>query len=239
MSYTIIIIANYLYRTWANVIFTSQKRTGAVFLAVFALGGCSALPDKPTRATVYDFGPGAVALQPASRQASSPVLPALPVLPTLPTLALDEVQAGAALDSTAVLYRLAYADAQALRPYAQARWSMTPAQLLRQRLREHLGQRRAVLNAADGSASTAPILLRIELEEFSQLFETPSISTGLLRLRATALQPSSQGERLLGQRSFTVQRPSPSADATGGVRALTAASDAAIEEIDLWLQQLR
>ena len=231
-----------------------------MFLAVFALAGCSALPDRPARATVYDFGPGAGALQPASRQAS---------LPVLPTLALDEVQASAALDSTAVLYRLAYADAQALRPYAQARWSMTPAQLLRQRLREHLGQRRAVLNAAEGSASmvpgagaaansalsttpsttqatatttgpaTAPTVLRIELEEFSQLFESPATSIGLLRLRATALQPSLRGERLLGQRSFIVQRPSPSADAAGGVRALTAATDAVVEEIDQWLQQLR
>ena len=238
-------------------------RLAALAVSV-VLTGCSALPDKPTRATVYDFGPGAVATQPANREAL------LPALPTLPTLALDEVQSSAALDSTALLYRLAYADAQALRPYAQARWSMTPAQLLRQRLREHLGLRRAVLNSGEGSASmtsgagsaTAPtaaiagsvgapgigpattsatpaILLRIELEEFSQLFESPSASTGLLRLRATTVQPSPQGEKLLGQRSFIVQRPAPSADAAGGVRALTAATDAVVQEIDQWLQQLR
>jgi cholesterol transport system auxiliary component len=202
-------------------------------LAVFAvLTGCSALPDKPTRATVYDFGPGAVALQQANRAASSP---------TLATVVLDEVQSSAALDSTALLYRLAFADAQALKPYAQARWSMNPAQLLRQRLREHLGQRRAVLNVGEGSAgaATTPVLLRVELEEFSQLFDSPSASTGLLRLRATALQSSPQGEKLMGQRSFIVQRPAPSADAAGGVRALTAATDAAVEEIDQWLQQLR
>ena len=285
ISQTIINIANYLYSTWEKCFFTSHKRFAAVFLAVFALAGCSALPDKPARATVYDFGPGAVALRSASRQPPLPnALPsASPPVFTLAPLALDEVQASAALDSTAVLYRLAYADAQALRPYAQARWSMTPAQLLRQRLREHLGLRRAVLNAGEGSATvasamaivsgvgslggvgsvgslgavgganavgasaagsaavpaTAPALLRIELEEFSQLFESPTASTGLLRLRATAVQPSAQGERLMGQRSFIVQRPDPSADAAGGVRALTAATDAAVEEIDQWLQQLR
>jgi cholesterol transport system auxiliary component len=205
------------------------------------LTGCSALPDKPTRANVYDFGPGAVAYLPANRMAP------------LPTLALDEVQASAALDSTAVLYRLAYADAQALKPYAQARWSMTPAQLLRQRLREHLGLRRAVLNAGEGSApaastatgaaspsqSSVPMLLRVELEEFSQLFESATASTGLVRLRATAVQASPLGEKLLGQRSFIVQRPAPSADAAGGVRALAAATDAAVQEIDQWLQQLQ
>ncbi len=278
VPYTTKNIANYLYRTWAKCLFCYQIRFSTVFLAAFVLSGCSALPDKPTRATVYDFGPGAVALQLANIQPSNrqPPVSNLPSSFALAPLALDEVQASAALDSTAVLYRLAYADAQALRPYAQARWSMTPAQLLRQRLREHLGLRRAVLNVGEGSASiasgaasasaagataagvisvgtnaavsaalpapapaTAPALLRIELEEFSQLFESPTASTGLLRLRATAVQPSPQGERLMGQRSFIVQRPAPSADAAGGVRALTAATDAAVDEIDQWLQQLR
>lgn len=268
MPNTTINIANYVYWTRARGIFYPLRRVAATFLTPLALSavlaGCSALPDKPTRATVYDFGPGAVATQPANRAAPSPMLA---------PLALDEVQSSAALDSTALLYRLAYADAQALRPYAQARWSMTPAQLLRQRLREHLGQRRAVLNVGEGSASLARgagsvaaatavtaaaagstgatgsspatasatplMLLRVELEEFSQLFESPSASTGLLRLRATAVQPSPQGEKLLGQRSFVVQRTAPSADAAGGVRALTAATDAAVLEVDQWLQQLR
>ena len=54
--------------------------------------------------------------------------------------------------SNAVLYRLAYSDAQQLRPYSQARWSQPPAQLLQQRLREQLGQRRPVLTADQGAA---------------------------------------------------------------------------------------
>ncbi|MGH8847963.1 MAG: ABC-type transport auxiliary lipoprotein family protein, partial [Polaromonas sp.] len=80
----------------------------------WVLGGCS-LPDKPTRATLYDFGPGTLAPQPATHQAP---------LPTLAPLALDEISTpGGALDNMAVLYRLGYADAQQLRPYSQARWS--------------------------------------------------------------------------------------------------------------------
>ena len=77
------------------------------------------------------------------------------------------------------------------------RWSMPPAQLLRQRLREQL----------------SPMTLRVELEEFSQLFEAPDQSVGLLRLRATLVQPGPSGEKWLAQRSVTVQRPAPSADA--------------------------
>jgi cholesterol transport system auxiliary component len=149
------------------------------------------------------------------------------------------VQAASALDSTAVLYRLAYSDAQQLRPYTQARWSMPPAELLRQRMREQLGQRRAVFHAFDGLlVATSGLTLRLELDEFSQLFESTDRSVGLIRMRATLGEVhAGSKERLVAQRSFVVQRPSTSADAAGGVRAMTAATDAAIEEIDQWVQQ--
>ena len=193
----------------------------AVLLGLMILGGC-ALPEKPLRPAVYDFGPGLTSAT-SDRLAAG-----------MPALALAEVEAPAALDSTAVLYRLAYADARQLRPYAQARWSMTPAQLLRQRLREALAQQRPVLNAGEGGGNT---LLRVELEEFSQLFEAPERSVGLLRLRATLLSVGPTGERLLAQRSVVVQRPATAADAAGGVRALAQASDAATTELVQWLQQ--
>jgi len=41
----------------------------------------------------------------------------------------------------------------------------------------------------------------------------------------------------VAQRSFDVQRPAPTADAAGGVRALSAASEAAAQEIAAWLRQ--
>lgn len=202
-----------------------------ICLIVAALGGC-ALPDKPTRATMYDFGPGLLATAPSARLA--------PLAP----LAIDDIStAGGALDNMAVLYRLGYADDQQLRPYSKARWSMPAAQLVRQRLREQLSQRRTVFNARESVAlnrsqgSILPLLLRLQLEEFSQLFSTPESSVGLVRLRATLVELTPAGEKLLGQRSVVVQRPAPSADAAGGVRALTVATDAAIEELEQWLQQ--
>ena len=201
-----------------------------------ALGGC-ALADKPQRAAVYDFGPG----DPAEAPATNP--PAASLAP----LALAEVEAPPALDNTALVYRLAYDDVQQLRPYAHTRWSMPPAQLLRQRLRAHLGLRRAVLNPGEGAVASHPApgadagvrLLRVELEEFSQVFESSTRSAGLVRLRATVVRPTAAGEILLAQRVFSAQRPAPSADAAGGVRALTQATDSAIRELDQWLQQPR
>jgi cholesterol transport system auxiliary component len=212
----------------------SSRAAGLVcaLLAALALGACSGLPDKPTRATMYDFGPGPLTTPPTTRQAP------------LPALALDDISTpGGVLDNMAVLYRLGYADAQQLRPYSQARWSMPPAQLVRQRVRLQLGQRRAVFEAGASVAlnrsqnAVLPLLLRLDLEEFSHLFTAPTTSVGLIRLRATLVEVTPAGDKLIGQRNVIVQRPAPSSDAPGGVQALTAATDAAIEEIDQWLQQ--
>jgi len=197
----------------------------ALFLVFFVgLTGC-ALPDKAARPASYDFGPGPQAVAAGDRRA------------LLPALLLAEVQTSPALSGNAMLYRLLYADAQHLQPYSLARWSMPPAELLRQRLADTLGQRRALLGPDSGGTATGTTTLRLSLEEFSQLFDSPQQSRGLLRLRATLSQTGPAGEQLLAQRSVIVQRPAPSADAAGGVRALSAATDAAAEELVGWLAQ--
>ncbi len=215
----------------------SSNRFSALGLVLFAtliLTACAALPDKPVRAVTYDFGPGAVVATAIQTSNASQALP---------PIALAEIESSAAINSSGVLYRLMYFNAQELRPYAQARWSMPPAQLLRQRLSAQLGKSRAVLNpgeAIGGAAGNAsPWAVRLELDEFSQLFQSTTASVGLLRLRATVVQPALQGEKLLGQRTFVVQRPASSADVAGGVQALSNASDVVVLEIDQWLQTLQ
>jgi cholesterol transport system auxiliary component len=185
------------------------------------LSGC-AVPERGPAPVLYDFGDRPVAEAPA---------PSGSVLPSLAT----SVQSAAALDGTAMFYRLAYADERQLRAYAQARWAMPPAELVQQRLREILSQQRVVLKPGEGGQ----LLLQIELDEFSQVFESPGQSSGLLRLRATVLKATPGGDRLLAQRSLRVQRPASSAGAAGGVRALSAATDAAVTELAQWLQPLR
>ena len=206
------------------------RRTHALaFAAAVLLAACSALPSKPVQRTLYDFGP--LAAPPAAVAASTAAL----VLP--------DVEAGGALDSTALLYRLGYEDAHALRPYAYARWSASPALLVGQRLRAILGRDRPVLDASAAAAlsrrggTTAPPVLRVELEEFSQVFDSTTASRGVLRLRCTLLENTAGGERLIAQRTFEVERPAPTADASGGVHALAAATDAAAGEIGSWLRQ--
>lgn len=202
----------------------------AVFVSIF-LVGCAALPAPPVRPVLYDFGPG---LQvPAASVTQAP----------LPPLALETVDNASLPEGvTVVYYRLGYADAQQLRPYQAARWSQPPQQLMRESLQARLGQRRAVIGTS-GALATArvgglpPAVLRVELEEFSQVFASPVQSAGLVRLRATLTQPTAQGENLVAQRLFIAQQPAATQDAAGGARAISKAAEQVAQEVADWLEQ--
>lgn len=200
-------------------------------LAALLAAACSTFaPDKPVRATLYDFGPG-----PGAAAAPGPMRP---------PIVLEEIESPTSLESSALLYRLAYADAHQLHPYARARWAAPPSRLVRQRLREQLGRDRAVLDPTESAslariAGTMPHVLHVELEEFSHTFDSPAQSWGELRLRVTLMDNTPGGERLVAQRVVTQRQPAPSADAAGGVRALVAAVDAAAREIAEWLATQR
>jgi cholesterol transport system auxiliary component len=199
------------------------KAVGALATsAALALAGC-ATPQAQVTKAVYDFGP--VRATGASALAS--------MTPNPVALALAEVDASAALDGLNVVYRLAYADVQQLRPYALARWSMPPAQLVRSRLRDALAARGPVLGPADGAT---PWLLKVELDEFSQQFDAPASSSGAVRLYASLFNAN----KLVAQRSVQTTAPAPSPDAAGGVRALTAATDDAVAQLATWVaEQMR
>ena len=212
-SLAIVLIAACAYFTLARgIIGYFFTALGAVTL----LGACTT-PQPPVTKAVYDFGPPVAAAN-------------TPVATASAAVALADVEAVPALDNPAVLYRLGYADAWQLRPYALARWSMAPARLLQQRLRETLSVERAIVGPADGAT---PWLLRVELEEFSQLFSAPNTSAGVVRLRATLLRAGN----LVAQRNFSATSVAPSADASGGVRGLATASNDVVQQANAWLAE--
>lgn len=199
---------------------------GAVALL---LAGCGSLPKPPQTMVRYDLG-----APPALQAASAALAP----------IALAQMQAPILADgNTAVRYRLAYADGQVLHAYAQARWSLPPAQMVLQRLREHLGQGgRAVLSAEAGEIPPSvqgrqvPVL-RMALEEFSHVFSSPQDSAGWVRVRATLVDPAPQGDVLLAQQVFEVRQPASAANSSAGVQALARAVDQVGQQLQPWLQR--
>jgi len=178
--------------------------------------GCSYQLVSKGELVAYDFGPAAAARK------SQPRL-------TKPLLVYDVV-APAWMNSTSIYYRLAYRDASRPQAYADSRWMTAPAELLGARLRQRLADAGAgVIVSGDGLR--APAALRVELDEFTQVFEAPERSRAVVRLRASLV-----GARaLIAQRSFSAQKAAASQNAEGGVHALAEASDEAIEQLLDWV----
>ncbi|PAT30899.1 hypothetical protein CLI92_06545 [Vandammella animalimorsus] len=222
----------------------------ALGLAAALLSACAALPTPTAAPALYDFsaatdqqvdGAKGAAMAASAQAAQSGTQPSAP---SAAPLLLGKVSAhGLPANSQAVLYRYAYADAQQLRAYQQARWSQPVPQLLSQQLRQQLELHRPVLEDGFSPArlrqeQQAPLALQVDVLQFEQVFTSETQSHAQVRLRATLWAPQPQGDRLLGQRTFEYQRPAPTPDAAGGAWALAQAAQAAVAAIDSWLSQM-
>jgi ABC-type uncharacterized transport system auxiliary subunit len=162
---------------------------------------------------VHDFGP------PAARLADGGGLAGFAL----------EVRAPLWVDSLGIGYRLLYADPSRLREYTRARWAGPPAQLVYQRLMQELP-------LVPHGQARARCVLRVEIDEFSQLFSSPDESRAVLQGRLVAL------DRTRGKvdlRDLHIEKPAPSADSQGAVLALTAAVNALAVEIVGWERDAR
>lgn len=182
----------------------------ATAFAVALLTACSTAPVL----TQYDLG-----IAPAGAAADPP-------LTTSVTRA--DFSAPAWLDSSAIVYRLAYGDMNQAQAYAHSRWVAAPASLLSQRLHERLT---ALAPAGENRASDRRLL--VELDEFSQVFDSPEKSHVLIRARATLTDAGPRG--LIAQRSFEVQLPAPTPNATGAAHGLRDAAEELISEVLRWV----
>ncbi|NMV39013.1 ABC-type transport auxiliary lipoprotein family protein [Ralstonia insidiosa] len=185
----------------------------APLLLVTALAACSGAPVAP--AALYDFG-----LAPTGASGVR--------LPT--ALRVAEVAGPSWMDGNAIYYRLAYAQSQRTDAYANSRWVESPVNLFDARLRNAAAARGQVV----GYAGQEVPMLRVELVDFSQVFDQPGASRGVVRLRATVFK----SREVVDQRVVQADAPAPSADAAGGVAALTQASDRAIGEVLDWVAAL-
>jgi len=182
-----------------------------------ALAGCSLGPQAREQPASYDLGP------PRPQAAAGPALAV--------TLLVPDITAPAALDGLGIVYRLDYENAARPQAYTLSRWSVPPAALLTQRLRDRFAP--AVRGVVTGShGARADYALRVELEDFSQSFAAADRSRVTARARASLVDVASRA--LVAQRVFAVERAAPSPDARGAVAALGQAGDELIEQLLAW-----
>jgi len=201
------------------------RRSAAILSGLLVLAallpGCSLRPSPRPPLALHDFGllpDGQLPPQPVQLRA---------------VLAVPDPDAPGWLDTTSMLYRFAYADGGQPRVYNQSRWAAPPAELIGARLRSRLA-RIAQPGLASSRDGVAPeYVLRVELEEFSQVFDSPSVSRGVLRARATLIQGARR--TTVAQRAFAFDRPASGADAAAGAAALAATGNDLVEALVEWL----
>jgi len=142
------------------------------------------------------------------------------------TVLVHGIAAPVWLDTQAIVYRLNYQDGARQLSYANSRWAAPPAALLTQRLR---GEIAAVSSAGIVSVADSA---RLELEDFSQVFDAADRSRVVVSARASIVNVGKRA--LLAQKNFSFERPAGSANAEGGVRALAAAGDELIGAVVTW-----
>ena len=193
---------------------TPRKRFGAL-LAVLALSlglsACSGLAPRTTSSVeIYDFGPMPVRAE-KSRNWQLGIEVRMPVW----------------YDALPVDYRLDYDDPLLQRAYTGSRWAAAPAGLIARQLRRQLG-----LNDAGTAVSC---FLRVEVEEFVQVFAAPQDSRGVLNAVVTVLDERRRPLAMLPQQ---IEVPAATPDARGGVRALVSTANRLGENIEAWLMSL-
>ena len=189
----------------------------ALLLSLAVLAGCAIAPQSRDGMASYDFGPIRPDKEAHSRLQHD--------------LVVAGVSAPAWMDNSGIYYRLAYHDATRPRAYAQSRWVMPPAALLGQRLRANIARanKAGVFSPADGVRTE--YTLRLELEEFSQVFDAADKSRAVVLLRASLIRHRG----VVVQRGFSIERAAAMPNAEGGVQALIAASDEAGNSLIDWL----
>ncbi|MDR1276011.1 MAG: ABC-type transport auxiliary lipoprotein family protein [Candidatus Accumulibacter sp.] len=180
--------------------------------ALFSLSACVGLPEASAPLAQYDFG-----------------LPVEGAGSVAAKLGLS-VRTPAWFDSLYVDYRLIATAPLERREYATSRWAANPGVLLSRRLRQRMGF--STETSADARTSC---VLRVDLNEFSQIFDSSNESHALLEADARLFG----GNKLLAQRRFSVKRASSAPDARGGVEALVASVGQFSNELESWLETLK
>ena len=174
--------------------------------AVVIVAGCGVGPKPKEVVGAYDFG-----------------LPAAARPVALKSLNHAIVAAPNWMDSTSLHYRLAYANAARPAAYAQTRWVSTPAHLVEARLKERAVAGGVLL----GGAGTS---LRIEIDEFSQVFDAEKSSRAVVRARASL----AGAREVTAQKAFLIEMPAATPDGPGGATALGQAANALVDDVLAW-----
>lgn len=198
----------------------NKKNLVVCFLAAL-LAGCIST-SQPVFTKHYALAPPPAATAAAPQNAAAPIL------------RVADVAAPAWLDSTSMYYRLGYQGDAGIAAYARSDWVAPPPKLLQNLVEDTLsgsGDWKAVIGT--GAAAQSDLSLNLQLNDFEQVFSAAKQSAGVLDVTATLIDD--HASKVVAQRTFHIEKPAPSADAAGGVKALNEAAADFAKRLQHWL----
>jgi len=195
----------------------------ALVASLGLLGACGLKPAPRAPVALYDLG----SLQTGTLAVETRIAQVIVVLdPIAPPW----------LDNHDMYYRLAYDEPARLRRYGSSRWALSPVQLVGSLLRTRMGEATERGAAIRDYGLESDYAVRVELEEFNQVFDTER--TGRAQVRLKVALNERRGRRLLAQRTFVADAACPSPNARGAVVGLRVASERVVADVVDWVAKV-
>ncbi len=179
----------------------------SISLIISTLAACVSINKTKQNMAVYDFG---LSIPNESDQQ------------IISKIFLDEPVAVESLKHNKVRYRLNYQNPLRVFYYAESRWAATPSELFSNMLNR-------MVNVAKNPMTCS---LKLKIEAFDQVFQTPSASEGFVQLSVFLIEKKSQ--KVISSQLITESVSSTSPNAQGGTVALQQASENTLKKVIDW-----
>jgi len=179
--------------------------TSSLFISTLA--ACVGINKTKQNIAVYDFGLSVPSE--SNQQITSKII-------------LEEPVSTASLNHNKIRYRLNYQNPSRIFFYTESHWSATPSELFSNMLSKMVKVEKNPMACS----------LKLKIESFDQVFQTPSSSEGFVQLSVFLIEKKSQ--KVISSQLITESVTSTSANAQGGTVALKQASENTLKKVINW-----
>ena len=179
--------------------------TSSLFISTLAT--CVGINKTKQNIAVYDFGLSVPSE--SNQQITSKII-------------LEEPVSTASLNHNKIRYRLNYQNPSRIFFYTESHWSATPSELFSNMLSKMVKVEKNPMACS----------LKLKIESFDQVFQTPSSSEGFVQLSVFLIEKKSQ--KVISSQLITESVTSTSANAQGGTVALKQASENTLKKVINW-----
>jgi ABC-type uncharacterized transport system auxiliary subunit len=179
------------------------------------LNACVGINKIKQNIAVYDFGLSVPSESPRENPSDNN-------LQIVSRVFLEEPVAVESLQHNKIRYRLNYQNPLRVFYYTESVWAAAPAELFSSKLSK-------MVNVAKTPMTCS---LKLKVEAFDHVFQTPSASEGLVQLSVSLIEKKSK--KIISSQLITESVASTSANAQGGTAALQQASENVLKKVINW-----